>query len=238
MAAAQQHIQSTVLGELISCVLLWGSYSDDALGTAVIVCLLEASGSALPFCCRSSSRAAGAEFCLRFCISLCWGGEGTSWAVPLGAEGAGLVAAAAPESVLLILLPWRGGSTCLRALCICSRRLLLFFFPHLILYFHLGLLCKQAGRWAAWWSWTRSWPEALCICSCLMSAPLSWSIYSWELSGNLKSVLWKLAETFFKCSLVPAVLVERSGCSHQCINYAFLLLLILVKDCHDRCPGY
>lgn len=200
------------------------------------MCLLKASGSTLPFCCCSSSRAFRAEFCLNFCIFLCWGGEGTSWAIPLEEGDARLVAALAPVTMLHTPQSWWGSWTCLRTLRIHNRRLFLLF-PHLIWYFYPGLLYKLAGRWAAWWSWTRSWPEALCICS-LMSAPLSWSIYNWELSANLKFILWKLTKTFFKCSLVPAVLVERSGCSHQCIDYAFLLLLILVKDCHDRCPGY
>lgn len=38
-----------------------------------------------------------------------------------------------------------------------------------------------------------------------------------------------LTQTSPKCSLVPAALVERSSCFHQCIDYAFLLLLMYFK---------
>lgn len=234
MVAAQRHTQSTVCGELISCVLLWGSCSAGALGTAAIACLLEAAGSALPFCCCSSSRAARVEFCLCFCIFLCWRGEGTSQLSLLRQR---CWASSSPRPGEIAPLHWWGGSTCLRALCSHSRGLLLFFFSLFDLIF---------SPWAA----VQIGWEMGCVSELdqkLATGPLhmqfdvcspSWSIYSGELSANLKLVLWKLTQTFFKCFLVPAVLAERSSCTHQCIDYTFLLLLILVKDSHDRCPGY
>lgn len=134
-------LSSTVRGELISSVLLPGSYSADALGTAVITCHLESSGSALPFCCCSSSSTAGVGFCHAPALSSS-SEVRVAPGPPLQRMEQPWLLWACPQPAMLVR-----GSVCLRiALCIRSRR---FLSPHLLTWsciFTLGCHVNEQGH--------------------------------------------------------------------------------------------